>query len=149
LTKNPEIVRRARELRKSGTRVEELLWKAIRSGQLGGYKFRRQHPIGDFVADFYCAEMRLIIEIDGGRHDELEVHARDEARTKMLEATGHRVVRIANEEILNGLQQVLRKLMRELPPHPLTPSPRHVERGQASGGERGGEAEERNKDDFP
>jgi len=72
---------------------------------LGGLKIRRQHPIGRFIADFYCHEARLIIEIDGGIHD-LQTD-RDSARTEYLEQRGYRVTRIHNEEVARNIEQVL------------------------------------------
>jgi very-short-patch-repair endonuclease len=63
-----EIRHRARELRKSSTPAEQLLWQALRNRNLGDHKFRRQHPIGPYIADFFCAEVGLVVEVDGGSH---------------------------------------------------------------------------------
>ncbi|MCF8238124.1 MAG: endonuclease domain-containing protein [Saprospiraceae bacterium] len=93
----------SRVLRKTMTREEALLWQQVRNRQLDGYKFRRQHPIeyveengwrSSFIADFYCAEKRLIIELDGAVHDGREDY--DEMRTHMLIQLGYRVCRIKN-----------------------------------------------------
>ena len=87
----------ARTLRKQPTPAERTLWHWLRHRYLGGYKFRRQHPVGPYVLDFYCAELRLCIEVDGGVHDEALRIVRDDARTDDLEARGITVLRVRNE----------------------------------------------------
>jgi very-short-patch-repair endonuclease len=89
----------ARDLRQHSTWAERLLWHWLRHRYLGGYKFRRQHPFASYVLDFYCVELRLCLEVDGGVHDEPSRVARDEVRTRVLEQYGVRVVRIRNESI--------------------------------------------------
>jgi len=84
------IQQHARELRHEMTRAEQLLWERLRDHQLGGLKFRRQHPLGPFIADFYCAEKRLVLEIDGDIHD-LQ-REQDEQRTRQYEEFGYRVI---------------------------------------------------------
>src|SRR5215831_6412328 len=89
---------RARMLRREMTEAEKRLWQVLRSRQTEGYRFRRQVPIGRFVADFVCHEARLIVEIDGGQHDpSSELEAR---RTRFLEGEGYRVLRFWNNEVL-------------------------------------------------
>jgi very-short-patch-repair endonuclease len=88
---------RARTLRATMTDAERRLWSVLRSRRLQGYKFRRQRPIGPFIADFACIEHRLVVEADGGQHLEGEYDAR---RTAWLEARGWRVLRFWNNEIL-------------------------------------------------
>ena len=95
---SPQIRQRAKELRQEMTPAERWLWEHIRNRRLGGFKFRRQHPVGQFVADFYCAEVRLILELDGGVHDEQQ--ERDAVRSRDLQARGYRVLRLRNERIL-------------------------------------------------
>ena len=65
----PEVEQRARELRQEATPAEQILWDALRAGRLDGHKFRRQHPVGRFILDFYCAKIRLCIELDGEAHE--------------------------------------------------------------------------------
>jgi very-short-patch-repair endonuclease len=90
---------RARELRRDMTNFETLLWFELKGRRVGGYKFRRQAPIGPYIADFYAPEVRLVVEVDGPIHDE-QVGADDE-RTRNLEARGIRVIRIrADDELL-------------------------------------------------
>src|SRR3989344_7512072 len=81
-----------RFLRSEGTSAEKILWKYIRGNQLS-YKFRRQFSIGNFVADFYCHELKLIIELDGWTHDSLQTKNKDKRKQDFLEAQGYYVVR--------------------------------------------------------
>ena len=100
-----QIQQRARELRKEMTLAEKLLWSRLRNKQLKGLKFRRQHPLGPFIADFYCAARRLVVEIDGDIHD-LQPE-RDAARTEQFEQYGYRVIRFRNKQVLNEIEDVL------------------------------------------
>ncbi len=97
---------RAKQLRKNSTDAERALWRVIRSRQLGGYKFRRQQPLGPFVVDFVCLEARLVVEVDGGHHDEAEDRAHDQRRSQWLEGAGFRVMRFWNHDVLNQLDSV-------------------------------------------
>ena len=102
-----EILREfARKNRTNMTLAESLLWDSIRKNQLG-HKFLRQHIIGDYIVDFLCTEKGLVIEVDGGYHAERNQQESDEQREKWLESKGYRVVRFANEEIMNQLDQVI------------------------------------------
>jgi very-short-patch-repair endonuclease len=93
---------RSRKLRRDSTTAERLAWRLLRDRRLLGLKFRRQHPIGRFIVDFYCAELHVAIELDGGYHDTPEQHTRDAARTAVLEARGIRVVRIRNSHVTSA-----------------------------------------------
>jgi very-short-patch-repair endonuclease len=88
---------RARELRKFSTLSEQRLWGWLRNRTFGNYKFRRQVPIGRYILDFYCPELRLAIEVDGRQHEEIQIAERDQDRTERLAQMGIRVVRIPNE----------------------------------------------------
>jgi adenine-specific DNA-methyltransferase len=84
---------------------ERFLWKHIRDRQWAGLKFRRQHPIGRYVADFCCEEEKLVVELDGGQHaNNID---RDEQRTQYIEKYGYRVVRYWNSEVLSNIESVL------------------------------------------
>lgn len=99
------------------TDAERRLWSVLRSRRLSGYKFRRQHPIGPFIADFACIGHKLIVEADGGQHDD---SATDRRRTAWLARAGWRVVRFWNNEILanpNGVAQVIVQAL-ATDPHP-------------------------------
>jgi len=105
----PAIQQRAQELRRQMTPAENMLWQRLRAHRLGGLKFRRQHPLGPFIADFYCAERRLVIEIDGDIHVQQAEH--DQARTEQFEAYGYRVIRFRNAEVERDIETVLAKIV--------------------------------------
>jgi len=94
----------ARRLRTHPTETERLLWRHLRLRQLGGYKFRRQQPVGQYIVDFICLEKRLIVEVDGGQH--AEQAESDSQRTRWLEAEGFRVLRFWNTEVLRDTTAV-------------------------------------------
>lgn len=100
----------ARYLRKAQTDAEQLLWRKLRNRQFLGIKFRRQQPIGDFIVDFVSFEKRLIVEVDGGQHNEAGYLYRDCLRTRFLEDCGFTVVRFWNNEIMDNLNEVLETL---------------------------------------
>jgi very-short-patch-repair endonuclease len=98
-------------MRRVPTPAEAELWKLLRGSTLG-VKFRRQHAIGQFVIDFYCAAARLVVEVDGESHDGRDED--DAARTQYLEAHGLRVLRFSNEEVLLRLDEVAERILREI-----------------------------------
>jgi|HubBroStandDraft_6_1064221.scaffolds.fasta_scaffold827770_2 very-short-patch-repair endonuclease len=101
----------ARALRRSMTNAERKLWRALRARQIAEAKFRRQVPIGPYVADFLCYEVRLVIEVDGGQH---AGSARDEVRDRWLGDNGFRVMRFWNNDVLSNLEGVLATISNEL-----------------------------------
>jgi very-short-patch-repair endonuclease len=107
-------LRRRRALRQHATDAEQALWRLLRSRQLGGFKFRRQHPAGRFILDFYCAELRLAIELDGGQHYEVEGLRYDEMRTAILRKRGIVVIRFQTDLVLREPVLVLEQIAREL-----------------------------------
>jgi very-short-patch-repair endonuclease len=107
---SPEIFKRAKDLKRGMTPAEKILWEELRGSKLDGHKFRRQHPIGKFIADFYCHEKKLVVELDGGIHDDEDVKERDEGRTYELENFELQVIRFQNEEIFRDLSSVLNKI---------------------------------------
>jgi very-short-patch-repair endonuclease len=111
----------ARILRRTMTRAEELLWNNLRNRRLKGAKFRRQHPVSGYIADFYCHEARLIIEVDGEIHDLSEHAEHDEGRSFELELNGIHVIRFKNVEILEGLETVLNRITDYLESKKLNP----------------------------
>lgn len=96
----------ARNLRKNQTIQERKLWNLIRNNQLG-VKFKRQHPIGDYIVDFVCREKWLIIELDGSQHNEDENILKDNQRTKYLESRGFKVLRFWNNDVDNNIEGVI------------------------------------------
>jgi len=99
-----------RELRQELTKAEKILWAELRNRKLNGLKFRRQHPIDKFVLDFYCHERKLAIELDGSIHDGKLNKEYDEARTAMLGGLGIYTLRFRNDEVINNIESVLRKI---------------------------------------
>src|SRR5438132_9655142 len=97
----------ARGLRKKPTSAEELLWQLLRDRRLLGFKFRRQHQFGDYVADFFCREAQLVIECDGEIHNRNEAWHHDQNRDAYMISQGLRVLRISNQRILNEPDKVL------------------------------------------
>ena len=110
---------RARILRRDMTEAERRLWQMLRSRQTEGYRFRRQVPIGGFIADFVCHPARLIVEIDGGQHDPSS--EAETSRTRFLEAEGYRVLRFWNNEVLDNPEGVRGAIADAL--HQRSPSP--------------------------
>ena len=94
----------ARKLRRSMTDAEMLLWRHLRNGQIRGYKFRRQFPIGNHIADFVCWDAHLAIEVDGGQHAD---NRDDKIRRREIEALGFRVLRFWNNDVLSNPEGVL------------------------------------------
>ena len=115
----PELLQRCRELRRGGTDAESLLWQFLRSRQLAGAKFRRQHPLRGYILDFYCHEARLAVELDGAGHAEPEQAASDAERTRILRAEGIRVLRFWNNEVLQRTEGVLEAIWEALDVSPL------------------------------
>ncbi|MBI3901939.1 MAG: endonuclease domain-containing protein [Nitrosomonadales bacterium] len=103
---------RARSLRHDMTDAERLLWRALRGKQLNGQRFRRQHPIGQYIADFACIEQQIVVELDGGRHQEQLAY--DEQRTTFLRLHGWQVLRFWNNDVLNNLDGVLSTIVASL-----------------------------------
>ena len=101
---NVDTTKRARALRERQTESESLLWDVLRAKRLSGLKFRRQHPIGPFYADFACIAQRLIVEIDGGYHD--YQFAEDMSRQRFLEEQGWSVIRFSNEDVIEDVEAV-------------------------------------------
>jgi very-short-patch-repair endonuclease len=101
----------ARRLRKSMTRAEVLLWAKLR-GKALGYRFKRQSPIGPFVADFACVEVKLALEVDGATHGSNDEIAYDESRTRYFERNGWRVLRFWNREVIDNIDGVLESISR-------------------------------------
>ncbi|MBU1189630.1 MAG: endonuclease domain-containing protein [Gammaproteobacteria bacterium] len=110
--RTPNSTTRARRLRTQMTDAEQRLWRHLRARQMLGYKFRRQHPIGPFVADFACLQAGLVIEVDGGQHGELETE--DARRTRYLNRQGFRVLRFWNHEVLQHTDACLEMILQAL-----------------------------------
>jgi very-short-patch-repair endonuclease len=108
-----------RALRSNMSDAEQALWHLLRCRQISGLQFRRQHPFGDYTLDFVCLENKLVIEVDGGQHEQQAWY--DENRTQKLQAAGFRVLRFWNNEVLKEIESVREKIwlvVQELQSHP-------------------------------
>ncbi|MDD4890754.1 MAG: DUF559 domain-containing protein [Phycisphaerae bacterium] len=101
---NPDILARARQLRSDATEAEGILWQCLRAHRLGGLKFRRQHPVGPYIADFLCLQAMLIVELDGISHEGRVEY--DAQRQGKLESLGYEVLRFKNQDLWS-LERVL------------------------------------------
>ena len=114
----------ARELREAQTPAEAKLWSRLRNGAVHGVAFRRQHPIGDFILDFYAPAIRLAVELDGSQHNEDDAQVRDRARDLWLAQKGIRTLRFWNVEVLKDIETVLATIWHgvdEVTPTPTLP----------------------------
>ena len=109
---NGRLYEYGRILRQRQTEAEEKLWQLIRNRKLNGLKFRRQHPLGKYIADFYCHEKRLVIELDGEEHNNKVNQEMDEKRTIVLNNSGVTVIRFRNEEVLNDSKKVKERIIK-------------------------------------
>jgi very-short-patch-repair endonuclease len=123
-----------RHLRKVQTPAEARLWAALRRNQLGGLHFRRQENLGKFIADFYCARARLVVEVDGGAHTQSLQMVYDRDREETLELHGYHVIRFTNDEVMHDLDRVLDQIALEVKAQLVSPSSRSG--GTGGGGRR-------------
>ena len=107
----------ARNLRKNSTIQERRLWNLLKNRQFHNLKFKRQQPIGDYIVDFICKEAKIIIEIDGGQHNEPENIEYDKTRTEYLNTLGYKVIRFWNNEIYENIEGVVLRLKEDINPH--------------------------------
>jgi very-short-patch-repair endonuclease len=105
---HPQLTDRARQFRRPMTPMEARLWEHLRNRQCGGWKFRRQVVLGQFIADFYCAEAHLLVEVDGSSHN--ATVERDRARDAWLQAHHYRTLRVTNTEVRDNLESVLARI---------------------------------------
>lgn len=101
---------KAQSLRNNETQTEKILWEKLKNNQLKGNKFRRQHPISLFIADFYCHQLKLIIEVDGEYHNTVEQIKKDDERTQVLQDNGVKIIRFSNCEIENNVDKVITEI---------------------------------------
>jgi very-short-patch-repair endonuclease len=140
MARQGKLISHARSMRKAPTQAETALWRILRNRRFSGYKFRRQTPIGDYIADFVCLSARLIVEAGGSQHAE---SARDRSRDAWFEAQGFRIRRFWNADILHRREEVAETLWHDLtspssvPADAGTPSPARGEGGCAPNSEQG------------
>ena len=114
INKRLYLKRHRKELRNSSTSAEATLWLSLKNKQLEGRKFRRQHSVGPYIIDFYCATEKLAIELDGEYHFTDAGFAHDERRTNYLKKFGIRVIRFENCEVFESTEEVLEKIREAL-----------------------------------
>jgi len=102
-----ELIERSREMRHVSTPAEQTLWRYLRNRRMDELKFRRQHPIGRFILDFYCEDLKLAIEVDGSGHLESDQEQYDAVRTQALNDLGIQVLRFWNDDVLERTELVL------------------------------------------
>ncbi len=107
---SPKQTAFARQLRRNQTEAEKTLWKYLRSKQFNDTKFRRQHPVGPYIADFACIENKLIVEVDGGQHNEQQNSSHDMKRTEWLKDQGYQILRFWNNDVLTNTDGVREKI---------------------------------------
>ena len=123
------LEQKAKEMRENMTEAETVLWEALKSKHIGD-KFRRQHIIGNFIADFVCLSKRLVIEVDGGYHTDYTQQGLDEGRAEELKQLGFEVIRFTNEEVLNNLDKVIHQITEKLS---FLPNQKELSKAIASG----------------
>jgi very-short-patch-repair endonuclease len=106
------IFEKAKHLRENMTEAESILWDFLRKNKVMGYRFKPQHPIDIFIADFYCHKLRLVIEVDGEMHKNEKNIRYDHSRTEELKQLGIKVIRVMNDEVLNTLPQTKQEIIK-------------------------------------
>src|SRR4051812_30257544 len=120
---DPHLKAYGRKMRREATDAERRLWSMLRGGKLGGCKFRRQHPVAGYIADFYCHERRLIVESDGGQHFDPKAIEYDQRRTEKLNELGIGVLRFQSNEVLKYSEAVFATIFHELTENAPSPLP--------------------------
>ena len=105
---------KAIELRKNETEAEKIIWEKLKNNKIKNLKFRRQHPISIYIADFYCHQLKLVIEIDGEYHWSKEQIIKDKERTDILNFNGLEIIRFTNNEVLNNINWVMEKIIKKI-----------------------------------
>jgi very-short-patch-repair endonuclease len=123
---------RAKELRRTATEAETFVWRRLRNRRFTDFKFRRQVPLGNYIADFVCFETRLIIELDGGQHNETSHRVYDAERDAWLRSQGFHVLRFWNHEVFTEWETLEETIWQALHNSPVPPAP--LPREESDGG---------------
>lgn len=107
----PELLDRAKQMRGEPTPAEAKLWEQLQNRQLGGLRFRRQHPVNAYILDFWCPACKLVVELDGSAHDTPQAKEHDAARQEHLQSYGYTILRFSNERVTNELPVVLNEIL--------------------------------------
>ena len=111
---NSKNLKFAKSMRSNMTKEEAIIWRIVRANRFFGYKFKRQVLIGDYIVDFLCPEKKLIIELDGGQHNEPDNILQDSERTAYLSNNGYKVIRFWNYDVLNNIDGICEVIRRNL-----------------------------------
>jgi very-short-patch-repair endonuclease len=114
MRRDPVYTERARELRRNANDAEKRLWWFLRNGQIAGFKFRRQHAIGQYIGDFVCLRARLVVGLDGETHGDDDRQRRDAIRTETLQRAGYRVLRFWNDQVFTNIDGVTEQIWNAL-----------------------------------
>lgn len=109
---HPRLTEERRFLRQNGTTAEKILWKFLKNNQLG-YKFRRQYGLLNFIVDFYCHQLKLVIELDGWTHNSEKTQTKDRTKQRALESHGYKIIRFTNEQIYGDIEVILKSISKE------------------------------------
>ncbi|MFC2131328.1 endonuclease domain-containing protein [Bacteroidota bacterium] len=107
---NPKLKELARELRNKPTHAEKSLWYALKGDTMKGYDFHRQKPLGNFIYDFFCFDLKLLIEVDGATHEEEEVKINDKSKDEYAKSIGLNIIRLTDVEVLGNPNKVVKKI---------------------------------------
>jgi len=107
------LTKYAKKLRQDSTDAENKLWYFLKAKQLNGLKFRRQQPIGNYIVDFVCFSKKIVIELDGGQHDEIQNLIKDQLRDQWLNSEGYKVLRFWNHDVLENIEGVYDEIEKE------------------------------------
>ena len=124
---SPSILKNAKALRKRSTPAEKLMWRFVRNRKMFGLKFRRQQPLNYFIADFYCHEALLVIELDGSIHDRIDIKKYDAERQKIIEELGITVMRFSNDDVFTEPNKIEREIKKHLGIIGFSPLPKERE----------------------
>jgi very-short-patch-repair endonuclease len=116
-----DLFGKASQLRSHETEAEKMLWTRLSKSQLKGLRFKRQHPISKYIADFYCHKAKLVVEVDGGYHDTSNQRVYDTERTTFLVGLGIEVLRFTNKDVTERLDWVVQEIEKRLPHAPPNP----------------------------
>ena len=111
-----ETKEKRKVLRKNQTDAEKKIWAKVRNRQISGYKFFRQYGIGQYIVDFYCPQLKLAIEIDGGQHYTEDGQAADQQREEYMKSAGVKTIRFSNSDCLKNIEGVFKQILMEIPP---------------------------------
>jgi very-short-patch-repair endonuclease len=114
MRRDPVYTERARDLRKNANEAEKRMWSILRAKRMGGFKFRRQHALGKYIADFICLRAKLVIEVDGDTHGNDEREVLDAKRTEYIEKLGYKVIRFWNIDVLTATVEVAASIAKTL-----------------------------------